>query len=151
MFSCVLISGKIAAATQSWWSLHPDELKLLSLLATSENTANSKDIPVFLPYKSPTVSMHDFFLFSIKWVLFVGSFQICGMYFNTRSTTVLPLRTHAGFKWHWTFRHAVLQEFHRYPKLCLAVLSEELSQQLCHRRKCFRVTLILFWFFFNLL
>ncbi|XP_018568218.1 protein fuzzy homolog isoform X2 [Anoplophora glabripennis] len=56
MFSCVLISGKIAAATQSWWSLHPDELKLLSLLATSENTANSKDIPVFLPYKSPTVA-----------------------------------------------------------------------------------------------
>ncbi|KAJ8913472.1 hypothetical protein NQ315_013852 [Exocentrus adspersus] len=56
MFSCVLISGKIAAATQSWWSLHPDELKLLSLLATSGNTASSKDIPVFLPYKSPTVA-----------------------------------------------------------------------------------------------
>ncbi|KAJ8984368.1 hypothetical protein NQ317_003516 [Molorchus minor] len=56
MYSCLLIAGKIAAATESWWSLTPDEMNLLSLLATSENTANSKDIPVFLPHKSPTVA-----------------------------------------------------------------------------------------------
>ncbi|KAJ8945100.1 hypothetical protein NQ318_005281 [Aromia moschata] len=56
MFSCVLISGKVAAATENWWSLHPDEISLLSLLASSENPTNSKDIPVFLPYKSPTVA-----------------------------------------------------------------------------------------------
>ena len=55
LFSCVLIHGKIAAATNSWWSLHPEEIKLLALLAQSENTSSSKDIPVFLPYKSPTV------------------------------------------------------------------------------------------------
>lgn len=56
MFSCILVEGKIAAATESWWSLHPDELRLLSLLAASENTTDSKDIPVFLPHKSPTVA-----------------------------------------------------------------------------------------------
>ncbi|XP_063927858.1 protein fuzzy homolog [Zophobas morio] len=56
LFSCVLIHGKIAAATNSWWSLHPEEIKLLALLAQSENTSSSKDIPVFLPYKSPTVA-----------------------------------------------------------------------------------------------
>lgn len=57
MFSCVLIHGKIAAATESWWSLHPEELKLLSLLAVAENVTSSKDIPVYLPYRSPTVSL----------------------------------------------------------------------------------------------
>ncbi|KAH0812782.1 hypothetical protein GEV33_010014 [Tenebrio molitor] len=56
LFSCVLIHGKIAAATNSWWSLHPEEVKLLALLAQTENTSSSKDIPVFLPYKSPTVA-----------------------------------------------------------------------------------------------
>ncbi|KAG5877686.1 hypothetical protein JTB14_003841 [Gonioctena quinquepunctata] len=56
MFSCVLVSGKVAAATESWWSLHPVEIRLLGLLATSENGAESRDIPVFLPYKSPTVA-----------------------------------------------------------------------------------------------
>ncbi|RZC40534.1 fuzzy -like protein, partial [Asbolus verrucosus] len=56
LFSCVLIHGKIAAATNSWWSLNPEEIKLLSLLALAENTTSSKDIPVFLPYKSPGVA-----------------------------------------------------------------------------------------------
>lgn len=57
MYCCVLINGKIAAATEDWWSLHPIELKLLANLATIENTMTSKDIPVFLPYKSPNVSI----------------------------------------------------------------------------------------------
>ncbi|CAG9761897.1 unnamed protein product [Ceutorhynchus assimilis] len=56
MFSCILINGKIAAATESWWSLHPHEIRLLLFLAVTENKDISKDIPVFLPYKSPTVA-----------------------------------------------------------------------------------------------
>lgn len=56
VYSCVLIHGKLAAATEDWWSLHPEELKLLSLLATIENTSSSKDIPVYLPFKSPTIA-----------------------------------------------------------------------------------------------
>lgn len=56
LFCCVLIEGKIAVGTESWWSLHPDELRLLSFLAVSENTTDSKDIPVYLPYKSLTVA-----------------------------------------------------------------------------------------------
>lgn len=56
VFSCILIHGKIAAATESWWTLNPVEINLLSLLATSEDTTNSKDIPVFLPFKSPNVA-----------------------------------------------------------------------------------------------
>ncbi|XP_076273696.1 fuzzy planar cell polarity protein-like protein [Rhynchophorus ferrugineus] len=56
MFSCILVNGKIAVATESWWSLHPHEVRLLTLLAVTENKDISKDIPVFLPYKSPTVA-----------------------------------------------------------------------------------------------
>ncbi|KAL1509312.1 hypothetical protein ABEB36_004074 [Hypothenemus hampei] len=56
MFSCILVNGKIAVATESWWSLHPHEIRLLLLLAVTENKDISKDIPVFLPYKSPTVA-----------------------------------------------------------------------------------------------
>lgn len=55
MYSCVLIHGKIAAATENWWTLHPEEIKLLSLLAITENTGASKDVPIFLPHKSPNV------------------------------------------------------------------------------------------------
>lgn len=54
MFSCVLIHSKIAMATENWWTLHSEEIKLLSILASTESTTNAKDIPVFLPYKSPT-------------------------------------------------------------------------------------------------
>lgn len=57
MFGCILICERIAVATQSWWSLHPVEMQLLSILATSESTSNSKDIPVYLPFKSPDVSI----------------------------------------------------------------------------------------------
>lgn len=54
MYSCVLIHGKLAVATDSWWTLHPTEIKLLSLLASAEGSSTtSKDTPVFLPFKSP--------------------------------------------------------------------------------------------------
>ncbi|KAF5281950.1 hypothetical protein FQA39_LY00474 [Lamprigera yunnana] len=55
-YSCILIHGKIAVATESWWSLDPDEIKLLSLVATVDNSSSSKDVPVFLPYRSPNVA-----------------------------------------------------------------------------------------------
>ncbi|KAK4886119.1 hypothetical protein RN001_002390 [Aquatica leii] len=55
-YSCILIHGKIAVATESWWSLHSDEIKLLSLLSAVDNTTSSKDIPVFLPYRSPNIA-----------------------------------------------------------------------------------------------
>ncbi|XP_031340603.1 protein fuzzy homolog isoform X2 [Photinus pyralis] len=55
-YSCILIHGKIAVATESWWSLHADEIKLLSYLATVDNMTSSKDVPVFLPYRCPNVA-----------------------------------------------------------------------------------------------
>ncbi|KAK9871041.1 hypothetical protein WA026_009999 [Henosepilachna vigintioctopunctata] len=73
LYSCILIHGKIAAATESWWSLHPDEMKLLSLLATSENVTTSKDIPIFLPYKSPTMA------FRFVTCTLIPDVQICSL------------------------------------------------------------------------
>ncbi|KAK5643566.1 hypothetical protein RI129_007411 [Pyrocoelia pectoralis] len=55
-YSCILIHGKIAVATESWWSLDADEIKLLSYLAAVDNMSSSKDVPVFLPYRCPNVA-----------------------------------------------------------------------------------------------
>ncbi|CAH0561149.1 unnamed protein product [Brassicogethes aeneus] len=75
MFSSILIHGKVATATESWWNLHPDEIKLLSILANSENSNISKDIPVFLPYKSPTVA---FRFVALKLISDVQLCCLCG-------------------------------------------------------------------------
>ncbi|XP_044732200.1 protein fuzzy homolog [Chrysoperla carnea] len=56
LYGCLLIHGRIAVATKNWWSLHPDERKLLSLLISTDNLATARDIPIFLPYKSPEVA-----------------------------------------------------------------------------------------------
>lgn len=72
MFSCILVNGKIAAATESWWSLHPHEIRLLLFLAVTENKDISKDIPVFLPYKSPTVSILTYVPICIITFIFIG-------------------------------------------------------------------------------
>lgn len=66
MFGCVLICERIAVATQSWWTLHPVEKQLMSFLALSENSTTSKDIPVYLPYKSPDVC--DLFNI-VQWIV----------------------------------------------------------------------------------
>ncbi|GJQ65047.1 fy [Trypoxylus dichotomus] len=71
MFSCVLIHGRIAVATESWWSLSPDELKLLTLLAGVESSNMNKDIPVFLPQKSPNTA------FRFLAITLMSDVQVC--------------------------------------------------------------------------
>lgn len=56
MYGCVLVHGCVAAATEGWWSLDPVERKLLIIAITSESICTTRDIPVFLPHKSPNVS-----------------------------------------------------------------------------------------------
>lgn len=57
-FSCLVIHGRIAAATEKWWRLAPQEVVLLSALIRSLATSGSAscDYPVFLPQGSPTVA-----------------------------------------------------------------------------------------------
>lgn len=57
-FGCLLVHGRIAAATEKWWRLAPQEVVLLSALiqTLSLSASTSCDYPVFLPQGSPTVA-----------------------------------------------------------------------------------------------
>nr|XP_046263408.1 protein fuzzy homolog [Scatophagus argus] len=57
-FGCLIIRGRIAAATEKWWRLAPQEVVLLSALMRSLSASGSAscDYPVFLPQGSPTVA-----------------------------------------------------------------------------------------------
>ena len=55
-YGCVFLDGRVVAATSNWWTLHPDEVNLLAVFTAADSFATVKDVPVFLPVKSPTVS-----------------------------------------------------------------------------------------------
>lgn len=57
-FGCLIVHGRIAAATEKWWRLAPQEVVLLSALIRSLSASGSTscDYPVFLPQGSPTVA-----------------------------------------------------------------------------------------------
>lgn len=57
-FGCLIVHGRIAAATEKWWRLAPQEVVLLSALIRSLSASGSAscDYPVFLPQGSPTVA-----------------------------------------------------------------------------------------------
>ncbi|GLD74596.1 protein fuzzy homolog [Lates japonicus] len=57
-FGCLIVHGRIAAATEMWWRLAPQEVVLLSALMRSLSASGSAscDYPVFLPHGSPTVA-----------------------------------------------------------------------------------------------
>ncbi|XP_037643511.1 protein fuzzy homolog [Sebastes umbrosus] len=58
-FGCLIVHGRVAAATEKWWRLAPQEVVLLSALMRSLSAASgsaSCDYPVFLPQGSPTVA-----------------------------------------------------------------------------------------------
>ncbi|XP_046391015.1 protein fuzzy homolog [Ischnura elegans] len=55
MYGCLQIQGRVVVATSGWWSLTGVERSLLSLLVSVENLTTLRDIPIFLPHKSPKV------------------------------------------------------------------------------------------------
>ncbi|XP_030015737.1 protein fuzzy homolog [Sphaeramia orbicularis] len=57
-FGCLVVHGRIAAATEKWWRLAPQEVVLLSALMQNLSASGSAscDYPVFLPQGSPTVA-----------------------------------------------------------------------------------------------
>lgn len=57
-FGCLIVHGRIAAATEKWWRLAPQEVVLLSALIRSlaGSATTSCDYPVFLPRGSPNVA-----------------------------------------------------------------------------------------------
>lgn len=75
LFGCILIHGRVAVATKNWWSLHPDEQKLLSLLISTDKIATQRDVPIFLPYKSPEIA---FRLVKCSLIKNIDVCTICG-------------------------------------------------------------------------
>lgn len=65
LYGFLLIRGRVAVATSSWWQLDPEEKKLLALIVSIQGTCTVCDIPVFLPCKSPAVSMQYFLIIVI--------------------------------------------------------------------------------------
>lgn len=57
MYGCILVHGCLAVATDGWWSLDPIERKLLIMTIATETNYTARDLPIFLPYKSPDVSI----------------------------------------------------------------------------------------------
>ncbi|XP_078038139.1 fuzzy planar cell polarity protein-like protein [Augochlora pura] len=75
MYGCILIHGCLAVATEGWWTLNPIERKLLITVVTIENICTMRDIPVFLPYKSPNVA---FRLVSVTLINHIEVLALCG-------------------------------------------------------------------------
>ena len=57
-YGCVLSENGMVTATKNWYSLHPDEIVLLTLYLQSDIRSTLRDTPIFLPVKSPTVSSY---------------------------------------------------------------------------------------------
>ncbi|XP_065342155.1 protein fuzzy homolog [Cloeon dipterum] len=55
MYGCVMLHGRVAVATPSWWTLTPIERLLLALATQYDTPSVARDLPVFLPDKSPDV------------------------------------------------------------------------------------------------
>ncbi len=70
-YGCLLVKGKVAVATKKWWEFSAVELVLLSLLINSSPACSSRDIPVFLPVSSPTVSTHWSVFVSLTCIQFI--------------------------------------------------------------------------------
>ncbi|XP_033214814.1 protein fuzzy homolog [Belonocnema kinseyi] len=75
MYGCLLIHGSLAVATESWWLLDPIERKLLILAITSESNCTVRDLPVFLPNKSPSIA---FRLVSVTLGSHIEVLSLCG-------------------------------------------------------------------------
>ena len=56
-YGCLMVSGRIAVATSKWWEMSASELLLLTMLVSSLPQCTSRDLAVFLPDSSPTVSI----------------------------------------------------------------------------------------------
>nr|CAD7585813.1 unnamed protein product [Timema genevievae] len=75
LYGCVMVHGRVAVATESWWCLDAEEKKLLALLVDHDTTTTARDIPVFLPCKSPAV---PFRLVTVSLVGHVEVSVLCG-------------------------------------------------------------------------
>ena len=54
---CVMVNGRVIVASRTWWDLNATEAYLISLLCLTLSDSTSRDIPIYLPYKSPNEAL----------------------------------------------------------------------------------------------
>lgn len=56
-YGCLLKSGRVICATDSWWQLTGQELSLIGLLISKSSSSVSNDVPIFLPQSNPNSAL----------------------------------------------------------------------------------------------
>ena len=85
-YACLMLNGRLIAASNAWNELNSAEKYLISLLTLTLNPSTSYDIPIYLPYKSPRVCFDLFWIFIFfqitKKKLFLGSLTTSHLHFD---------------------------------------------------------------------
>ncbi len=55
--ACLKVNGKVVVASAAWWDLNPTETYLISHLCLTLSESTSRDIPIYLPFKSPNTAL----------------------------------------------------------------------------------------------
>jgi hypothetical protein len=58
-YACLISNGRMIVATPSWLELKPTEIYLMNLLNLLSGESTYRDIPIYLPNKSPQVFFYD--------------------------------------------------------------------------------------------
>ncbi|KAG0695246.1 Protein fuzzy [Chionoecetes opilio] len=73
--ACVVMHGQVVSGTRSFWSLSNTELVLLPLLVATNAFTVARDVPIYLPDKSPNV---PFRMLVVKLTGHVHVVTLCG-------------------------------------------------------------------------
>lgn len=73
--ACVMMNGQVVSGTRSFWSLSHTELVLLPLLVALNTSTVGRDLPIYLPDKSPNV---PFRMLVVKLTGHVSVVTLCG-------------------------------------------------------------------------
>ncbi|XP_066952783.1 protein fuzzy homolog [Macrobrachium rosenbergii] len=74
-YGCILLQGKILSGTKNFWSLSHVELVLLPLLVATNLCTVARDMPIYLPNKSPNV---PFRMLVVRLTVNLSILTLCG-------------------------------------------------------------------------
>ncbi|CAL4170669.1 unnamed protein product, partial [Meganyctiphanes norvegica] len=74
-YSCLMLGGAVVCGTKNFWSLSNTELVLLTLLVNTNIATTARDLPIYLPNKSPNV---PFRMLVVRLTGHVSVVTLCG-------------------------------------------------------------------------